>query len=156
MELFGSRLLTVRHSCGRQDLAVLLLNFTCIVHFLSSVCCVPFSFSATPSSSRQLQNHWNLWKSGPCCCWLTLGTGSTVTARVHPLQYLRGGRWGFTSCKLVPDIGYIFTTFQMAEKWSKSLGSWPFCRCRCSKIISLLSCMHCVFDFQFLGEFLRD
>lgn len=125
MELFGSRLLTVRHSCGRQDLAVLLLNCTCIVHFMSSVCCVPLSFSATPSSSRQLQNHWYLWKSGPCCCWLTLGTGSTVTARVHPLQYLRGGRWGFMSWKLVPDIGIFSPLFRWQRNEVKAWGAGP-------------------------------
>lgn len=47
-ELFGSRLLTVRLSCGRQDLVVLPLNCASLVHFLSCICCVLFSFFTTP------------------------------------------------------------------------------------------------------------
>lgn len=155
MELFGSRLLTVRLSCGRQNLAVLPLNCTFLVHFLSSVCCVPFSFSATcwttpePSlkiwSMLLLAYSWNREQNY---------SEDTSTAMIQVV------RWGFIfagePANWLQKSSMFSTTFQMAEKCSKNLGSWSFCCCRCNKIITSLICMHCVFDFQFLSEFLRD
>lgn len=61
MELFGSRLLTVRLSCGRQVLAVLPLNCNSLVHFLTSICCVLFSLSATPWTAPEPLVSLKIW-----------------------------------------------------------------------------------------------
>lgn len=154
MELFRSRLLTVRLCCGRQDLAVLPLYCTSLVHFLSSVCCVLFSFCATSLDSSRITDIFeNLVHA---TAGLLLEQRPGLYRGYIYCSTSGGGRWGLMSCKLVLETEHVFTTFQMAEKCNKSLGTWSFCCWRCNKVITLLSCMPCVFDFQFLGEFLRD
>lgn len=78
-------------------------------------------------------------QSGLCCCLLTPGTGSIVRPRVHLLPYLKAvGDGGLGPPNHVLEIRCVFTTFQVAEKCSKSSRSWFFSCCRSGKIISFV------------------
>lgn len=137
MELLGSRLLTVRLCCGRQDLAVLPLNCTSLPHFLSSVCCVLFSFSAALLDSSRIIG---IFENLVCAAaGLLLGQRAELY-RGHIHCSTSGGKeWGFMFCKVVLKIEHVSTTFQRnaAKTWRagpsvaadviKSLLCWVAC-----------------------------